>query len=356
MVRWVKGKRLSPQIFKIPVDKIKSGWYSDKYFVRTKEILVRGHNHNRVLMQVFTRKPGVVCGIDEAAAVLHLCSDRPRGLKIRALYDGDKIRPYETVMTIEGEYASFAHLETVYLGIIARRTAVATAVKKVVDAARGKKVHFFPARFDHYSVQTGDGYAAFISGALGVSTDAQADWWGGKGIGTIPHSLIAAYGGDTVKACLAFDIYMPKNIKRIALVDFNNDCVGTSLDVACALRRRLWGVRLDTAQDVRDISVKGSDKESYGVCPELVWNVRRALDRHGFKYIKIVVSCGFDEDKIRDFRKLGVPFDMVGVGAALLRQKMDFTADIVMVNGKPCAKIGRRYNPNPRLEPVKFSP
>ena len=147
MARWVKGRRLKPGVFKLPVAKIRSGWYSDKYFVRTREILKKDNNHVPVLMQVFTRKPGVVCGIDEAIAVLRLCSDRPEKLKIKALHDGDKIRPNETVMTIEGDYSSFAHLETVYLGILARRTAVATSVKKVVDAAYPKQVLFFPARF-----------------------------------------------------------------------------------------------------------------------------------------------------------------------------------------------------------------
>lgn len=354
MVKWVKGKRLPLSIFKLPVKKIKSGWYSDKYFVRTKEVLLKDNHHPWVIMQIFTRDEGVVCGIDEAIAVLRLCAERPKELIIKALYDGDKMHPMDTVMTIEGDYSTFSHLETVYLGVIARRTGVATAVKEVVDAADGRQVLFFPARFDHYSLQTGDGYAAFISGALGVSTDANAAWWGAKGLGTVPHGLIAAYEGDTVAACMAFDRYMPKNIKRVALVDFENDSVKTSLEVARALRRRLWGVRLDTAKDMKDVSVKGKGKELYGVCPGLVRNVRRALDEEGFGYVKIVVSCGFNKDKIRDFVRRKVPFDAVGVGTALFRRKIDFTADVVMVNGKPCAKVGRRYNPNPRLKLVRF--
>ena len=47
-------------------------------------------------------------------------------------------------------------------------------------------------------MQTGDGWAAHVAGAIGVSTDAQASWWGGRGMGTVPHGLIAAYDGDTV--------------------------------------------------------------------------------------------------------------------------------------------------------------
>ena len=353
MAEWRHGRRLEPSVFDIPVGKIKKGWYSDKYFVRTKKILSKDKNRARVLMQVFCRKDAVVCGLDEAIAVLKLCSEKPEELKINALYDGDEIKAGETVMTIEGDYSTFAHLETVYLGVIARPTAVATAVRKVVRAAGDKKVLFFPARFDHYRVQTTDGYAAFISGALGVSTDAQGSWWGEEGLGTVPHGLIAAYGGDTVKAAVAFDKYMPGEIQRIVLVDFDNDCIGTSLKVAEALGKKLWGVRLDTAEDVKDISVAGEGKDSYGVCPELVFKAREALDKNGFDYVKIIISSGFNEERIKKFIDLGVPFDAVGVGSALFRKKIDFTADVVKVNGGSCVKVGRGFMPNPRLQPVE---
>ncbi len=352
MSKWEFGKRIDPKVFDLPVTKIKSGWYSDKYFVRTKEVLVRDDHHPHVLMQVWSQKSGVVCGIDEAVAVLKLCSDPAGVIKIRALFDGTPIEEGETVMTIEGDYAAFAHLETVYLGCIARRSAVATAVKRVVAAAQDKQILFFPARFDHYSVQTGDGYAAFISGALGVSTDANASWWGEEGIGTVPHGLIAAYGGDTVKACVAFEKLMPKDVKLVALVDFENDCVGTSVQCAGALGRRLWGVRLDTSINIRDKSVVPRDEYSLGVCPELVCNVRSALDAIGATDVKIVVSGGFNEKRIHQFMQLGVPFDAVGIGSSLFHEKMDFTADIVLLEGKPCAKAGRKYNPNPKLQDV----
>jgi len=345
-------ERLDPRIFNIPVERIKRGWYSDKYFVRTKEILERDHRHSRAVMQVFCRKEAILCGVDEAIAILNMCADKPEDLTIRALHDGDRIRPLETVMTIEGDYSTFAHLETVYLGVLARGTAVATAVSKVVRAAAGREVLFFPARFDHYRVQEADGYAAFISGAINVSTDAQGSLWGGEGIGTIPHGLIAAYKGDTLAAAKAFDRYMPENISRVVLVDFDNDCVGTSLKVAKALGKRLWGVRFDTASDLRDRSVKGKGKDSYGVSPELCRKARKCFDEAGFSHVKIVISSGFDEKKIRRFVRLGVPFDAVGVGSSFFREKIDFTADVVMVEGKPCAKVGRQYNPNPRLELV----
>jgi nicotinate phosphoribosyltransferase len=347
-----KTKRLDPSIFDLPVAKIKSGFYSDKYFARTREILIRDKNHARVIMQVFPRKEGIVCGIDEAIAILKLCADRPEELKIKALYDGDPIELEETVMLIEGDYSSFAHLETLYLGCLSRRSAIATAVKRAVEAAQGKPILFFSARFDHWSVQSGDGHAALVAGAQGVSTDANALWQGKEGLGTIPHGLIAAYQGDTIKASLAFDRYMPKDLERIVLVDFENDCVKTSLEAAKALGKRLWGVRLDTAGNLRDQSVKSKDPCSFGVCPELVWHVREALDKNGFDWVKIIVSGGFHEEKIREFIRLNVPFDGVGIGSSFFHKRIDFTADIVMVNGKPSSKVGRYYKPNSKLVDV----
>src|SRR6188474_1103150 len=202
--RRVARDRLPPETFDLPVDKIRSGYYSDAYFNFARESLLADDRRPRVLMQVFQKQEAILGGMDEAIAVLKLCSHDWDALDVRALYDGDAIEPWETVLTIEGDYTLFAHLETVYLGALARRTLVSTNVRRVVEAANGKPILFFPARHDHHLVQTGDGYAAHVAGAIGVSTDAQASWWGGRGFGTVPHGLIAAYGGDTVKASERF--------------------------------------------------------------------------------------------------------------------------------------------------------
>src|SRR3954452_22946708 len=188
----VPRERLSPDVFRLPVERIAAGYYSDAYFNFTKHLLERERHHRRVLMQVFQKRVSILGGIDEAIAVLKLCSDDWDALEVHALYGGNVIEPHETVMTIEGDYLLFAHLETVYLGCMARRSLVMKNVHEVVAAAGGKQILFFPARHDHWLVQTGDGWAAHVSGAIGVSTDAQASWWGGRGVGTVPHSLIAA--------------------------------------------------------------------------------------------------------------------------------------------------------------------
>ena len=339
--------------FDLPPQKIREGWYSDKYFVRTQLILKKERMHPEVVMQVFCKEKALLCGVNETVACLRLGSLGAKNFRIYALKDGDLIKPWQSVMHLLGDYSSFSFLETLYLGILGRRTSVATAVHRAVKAAQGKPIFYFSARFDHFLNQPGDGYAAHVGGAAAVSTDASTAWLKGKeAFGTIPHGLIAAFGGDTVKASLAFDRNVPRGIKRIALVDFENNCVKTSLEVARALGKRLWGVRLDTAREIRDRSVKGTGQSSYGVSAELVRNVRRALDREGFRWVKIIVSGGFNPERIRSFVRARVPFDGVGIGSAFYKERIDFTADIVKVNGKLCAKTGRFLRPNPRLKKV----
>ncbi|GAC1593791.1 MAG: nicotinate phosphoribosyltransferase [Candidatus Velthaea sp.] len=363
-------RRLDPAILNLPVDKMRDGYYSDTYFNRARDILNADGHHPRVRMQIFQRSASVLCGIDEALAILKLCSGSHAAdgtwtggwheLEVKALYDGDTIEPFETVMTIEGDYALFAHLETCYLGVLSRRTRIATNARAIVDAAGGKEVLYFPARYDHHLVQTGDGYAAYISGALGVSTDANAEWWGSRGMGTVPHALIAAYDGDTVVATQKFAEYIDPSVNVISLVDFDNDCVGTSLSVARALGDRLWGVRLDTSGTLVDASIvpqMGTFKPT-GVNSQLVRNVRNALDAEGYRNVRIVVSGGFDAHKIRAFESDDVPVDAYAVGSAFFEGagNYDFTADIVAIkdNGgwRECHKVGRPERPNSRLSSV----
>ncbi|HOX19796.1 MAG TPA: hypothetical protein PLI70_02605 [Gemmatimonadales bacterium] len=346
--------RLDPHIFNLPVEKMRSGYYSDKYFVRAREVLLADGYRPRVTMQVFGKQHAFLGGVDEAIAILKLCAIEWPELEVQALYDGDEVEPWETVMLINGPYDAFAHLETLYLGVLARRTRVGTNTRRVVEAAHPKQVMFFPARHDHWLVQTGDGYAAHIAGAIGVSTDAQASWWGSEGIGTVPHALIAAYGGDTVRATGKFIEHSAPDIQVVTLVDFENDCVKTSLEVARAFGSRLYGVRLDTSEMLVDKSVlsqQGRFRPS-GVNPQLVRNVRLALDAEGFQQVRIVVSGGFNVDKIHEFESQQVPVDAYGVGSSLFQGRFDFTSDVVMLEGKPCAKVGRSYRANPRLERV----
>src|SRR4029079_13933931 len=270
-------KRLPPEIFDLPVDKMREGYYTDAYFNHARDTLLADGRHPRVVMQVFQKHEAVLGGMDEAIAILKLCSHDWEALTVHALFDGDEIQPWETVMTIEGDYTLFAHLETLYLGTLARRTLITTNVVRVLRAANGKPIIFMPARHDHHRVQTGDGYAAYIAGQvvgtqIGVTSEAQASWWGGRGLGTVPHALIGSYGGNTVLAATRFAEHADPDMNITVLVDFENDSVKTALEVARALGPRLWGVRLDTSGQLVDRSLwdEMGDFDPRGVNERLV--------------------------------------------------------------------------------------
>lgn len=388
-------ERTDPSVFQLPVEKLRAGHWSDQYFNLTKELLEADKHFPEVTMQCFQRKHSLCGGVDEAVAILKRCAGEtataerekyiretmdldpctgPYGpmfwnlgwedLEVKALHEGDEIEPWEPVLQIKGPYHLFAHLETAYLGVMARRSLVMKNVKDVCNAANGKPIIFMAARHDHWVVQTGDGMAAHAAGISGVSTDANASWWGGKGIGTIPHALIAAYGGNTVLAAQKFADRYAKKMNVTVLVDFDNTSINTALEVADELGDSLWGIRLDNSGTLVDDSYAynidtgdtfgvqsrfdyGSFKPT-GVCPELVEETRKALDDGGYQHVKILVSGGFDVEKISAFEKSEVPVDAYGVGSSLLRGSNDYTADIVA----PCAKVGRFKHDDSRLELV----
>ncbi len=438
-------QRLRPHVFRLPIEKIRAGYKSDIYFGRTKYVLEKDGRRDRVTMQIFQKHGGaVIVGTDQTLAILHVGAGRYRDreraqrlferyleaehrlydvwlalpqldweryepiarevfelsrelaalwepawqdIAVDSLYDGETASAYEPVMRIEGEYAAFAHLETLYLGALTEGTKIATNTRDVVAAARGKPVIMFGARHQTQESQAGSGYAAYIGGAVGVSTDEQGEWWGSRGLGTIPHALIAAYGGDTTVATLKFDEHINRSpevvghltgpgtpeghVNVTALVDFQNDVVNTSLGVAHALGARLWGVRVDTSESMVDLSivrelaqhegragggVPPGGSEIGGVTPRLVQLLRTALDESGYQHVRIVASGGFDAAKIRRFEELGVPVDVYGVGSALVHgTTFDHTADIVRVGGRDVGKIGRSFIASDRVHRVDWS-
>lgn len=440
-------KRLGNETFKLDIDRMRKGWYTDKYFTNitimlenladAKELFsgskTRIPDHLRheeivngdieVEMQWFTRRQGqtIIVGVDKALTMLeHCCGYWNQGefvntssnLKVWAVQDGCKVYSdgdplkVQPVIRVQGRYRDFAILETTTLGILTRASRVSTNVYQTLIASRGKPVLFFPARFDLHEVQAADGYAYNIAVKrfnfdfsnqtdTFVSTDAQGDWWGGSGGGTVAHAAIASFMGDTAAAMINFAKLLPAEIPRIALVDFNNDCVKDSINVCQimfkkymeeisngntdeATKFKLYGVRLDTSASLRDNSVQplGDPSLDLGVNPRLVFNVRQALDEDWKTWdissdwkekaqeycqnVKIVVSGGFNPEKIARFEKLQVPVDIYAVGSYLFDNHgptvTDFTADVVRVkiNGEwvDMAKIGRAHLDNPDLERV----
>ncbi|HYW12250.1 MAG TPA: hypothetical protein VE871_09835 [Longimicrobium sp.] len=372
-----------PELFQFD-SRICSGWLSDRYFVRTANTLLHAGHNPIVTMQVFAKKRGVLAGVYEAVRLLQTQltpgSDH-RLLQVDTLPEGDAINAggeddWEPVMHVTGPYTSFAHLETPLLGVLARRSLVASNTRTVVEAARGKPIIFMAPRHDDWRVQTPDGYAAQIGGAASVSSDAAGAWWGARGVGTMPHAMIAAFNGDTVAATLAFARYLKAeepDVHVMSLVDYDNDSVQTSLAVARAVRTELGdgvltGVRVDTSERLIDQSLIGDPAvwgraRLTGVNAHLVRKMRAALDSEGFEYVGIVVSGGFTPDKIKSFEKEDVPVAAYGVGSSLLGHSrgdtglltdFDFTADLVRVDGKEEGKVGRTWRDNPRFVRVDW--
>lgn len=351
-----RRKRLDPALFQIPVEAIRQGDHSSRSALRARETLIADGHTPRVTVQISAERGGIVGGTDEAVAVLKLCADDWATLVVQSLYDGDRVEPFDTVMTIEGEYQRFAHLESLLLGILSHRTRIATNVRTFVDAARPKLIIAYPARHDHWLVQAGDAHAAHIGGAVGLSSDmGLPDERKPPTLASLPHSLITAYGGDTRLATEKFAAHLAPDVEIIVPVDYENDAVRTSLDVARAFDGRLWGVRLDTPEHMVDttiIPMMGSFPPA-GVNPTLVWAVRNALDAEGFGDVRILVSGGFTVERILAFEEDGVAVDAYGIGAALFSGRWGFTGDVVKVGDAIVARAGREPRANPKLERVK---
>ncbi len=373
--------------------------------------------------QIFNRRSpmALIAGVDNALAQLRHATgyfneqdewvETWQDLEIDAVqdgvvtyYDGDPENVL-TVIEVRGRYRDFALLETTILGVLSRASRIATNVYEVVEVANGKSVLFFPARFDVPEVQAMDGYAYWL--ALRryhqdtgkdltplVSTDAQAAWWGGKGGGTLPHAMIACFLADSTETMIQFARHIPIETPRILLADFNNNIV-TSIrhtlvtyweqyqqayknnDADAMKRWTLNGVRLDTSGKLRDVSQP--DGAERGVSPQLVFTAREAINttwegwdvasdmqdvaRDFCRNTQIVVSGGFNREKVARFEREGVPVDSYGVGSTFLtndkRTNSDFTMDVVRVKMNDewvnMPKVGRRPCDNPDLERINLS-
>jgi len=347
MSRVIKPRRTD---FELPEDHRP---YTDKYFLRSREILARDGLNPRVKYRVFLhRGSGIVCGLDEAIAIIRKYAPKPEEIEVFALYDGMHYEAKETIMTIEGPVQDLVELETMFLGVISTGTSIASQMDEVCTAAIGKDVFYFGARHWRFDSMHEVGYAAWVGGSKGSSTDMGAIAFGGKGMGTIPHALVLVYD-DTVKATKKFSEVFGGKTKVIALIDTFNKEVTDSVRAAEALGKKLYGVRVDTCWENRG---EGTEQLGTGVTVELARKVRAGLDAKGFEDVKIFLSSGFNAEKTREFvaaeEKHGEFFDSIGTGSVFNFRFA--TADIVELDGKPCHKTGRTFKPSDRLERVEL--
>ncbi len=352
-----KISRLTNKTFQFD-PKLGEGFFAANYFLKSREIVEKFAPNHKVTMQFFQRTDDAkLCGVDEAIALLHTFAKSPQNLDIYALNDGDIIQANEPVLKVTGRYEDFGFLESMIDGILARRTSVCTNVYWVMKELNGTDIFSMADRQDDYQTQIGDGYASYVAGIRKVSTDAQGYWWGGKGVGTMPHALIELCGGDI---CKASDIYHKTypNEQVTALIDYHNNVVHDSLMLARHLGKTLRAVRVDTSKALIDHYFDDKDTSGFdphGVCKELIFALRKALDDEGFNWVKIIVSSSFNKDKIREWVKLGVPVDTYGVGTSFVNNMTcGFTGDLVELDGKPEAKEGRKNIPSNRLKKVPY--
>ncbi|MFP3975646.1 MAG: nicotinate phosphoribosyltransferase [Dehalococcoidia bacterium] len=326
--------------FDIP-ESVLSGETADIYFVRTREILEKENLNPVATMEVFPGHDGLLCGMNEALTLLEKVLPS-ENREVWALSEGDRFQKKEVVLRITAPYQSYAMYETAYLGMLSHCSGWATAARECVEAAEGIPVISFGARHVHPAVVGRMEYAAIVGGCVGCASPVGAELAGQNAIGTIPHALILVMG-ETARATLAFDKYMPESVSRVALVDTLKDEPEESVNVAQAMGGKLEAVRLDTPP------------ERGRVTPDLVKETRARLDLAGFKDVKIFVSGGVSQEQIRNLIEAGAPVDTFAVGSAISNAKpIDFTADIHEVEGEPIAKRGRipGITPNSRLKRV----
>lgn len=321
----VKAIEISPdrKLYSATHEEILAGKTTDVYFIRTREILDRlGLGQTQVVAEIFPRKPGIFCGVEEALNLL-----RGKPVEVWALPEGETFEPKDTVMRIRGPYGEFGIFETPILGILASSSGWATAAREAKLAAGGKTVICFGARHVHPAVAPVLERSAVIGGADGASCILAAKLLGREPLGTVPHSIFLIVG-DTVKVAEAYDRFMPPDAARTILIDTFKDEAEEALRVAEALGERLMGIRLDTPG------------ERGGVTADLVREVRARLDQAGFGHVKILVSGGLYPEKIRELSQAGA--DAFGVGSFISQAPpIDMTMDLKEVAGRPVAKRGR---------------
>lgn len=309
-------------------DQVRRGDVVDVYFTRTKKILKARGIDARVRAEFIAKGLprdwpwAVLAGNEEFYGIIEGLD-----IKVRVMPEGTVFRSFEPVMEIEGRYLEFGHLETALLGLICQASGVATMAARCRRAAGDKGLFSFGARRMHPAIAPMVERNAWIGGCDGVAVGLGAALAGQEPAGTMPHSLILIMG-DTLSATEAFDEVIDPSVRRIALIDTFQDEKFEALRVAEAMGDRLWGVRLDTP---------GSRRGDFA---KIIEEVRWELDQAGHENVKIVVSGGLNEETVAALAPL---VDGFGVGTAISNAPViDFSMDIIEINGKPLAKRGKR--------------
>jgi nicotinate phosphoribosyltransferase len=306
---------------------ILDGKITDVYFERTLEIL-KARNINPVVKAEFTAKSlpegrtwALFTGLGEAVELM-----AGLGIKVRAMREGSVFHPFEPVMEIEGRYQDFCVYETALLGLICQASGVSTKAARMKKLAGDRLVISFGARRMHPVLAPMIERNAYVGGCDGVAVVKSGEVIGEDPMGTMPHSLILCMG-STVEALRAYDEILDAKIGRVALVDTFQDEKFEALNAAGLLGERLSAIRFDTPPSRRG--------DFYRILEETRWE----LDSRGFGHVKFFVSGGITEEDIPVLNPLVHGY---GIGTSISNAPVvDFSMDLVEVDGKPLAKRGK---------------
>ncbi len=308
---------------------IVAGRTTDVYFERTLKILRARGVDPLVTMEVAARELplgrrwALFAGLEEALRMLGRLN---APLEVRCIEEGTVFGPGDAILSITGRYTAICLHETPLLGLICQASGIATAAARCRKAAGDRTLLSFGARRAHPCIAPMIDRSAWIGGADGVSAVCSAAALGIEPAGTMPHALVLCLG-DTVDAAKAFREVIGEGARCTALVDTFGDEKFEALRVARALGKGLHAVRLDTPSSRRG--------DMAAICREARWE----LDLNGFRGVKIFVSGGLDEEKILALNPWA---DGYGVGTSIASAPaVDFSLDIVEMEGKPVAKRGK---------------
>jgi nicotinate phosphoribosyltransferase len=306
---------------------ILQGNVTDVYFKRAREILEQERLDCDVKAEFVAKKLpalwpwAVLTGLEEISAIL-----KELPVNARAMREGTVFYSGEPVLEIEGKYKDFCLYETAILGLLCQASGIATKSCRFKKLCGDRLLMSFGARRMHPALAPMIERNAFVGGCDAVSVIKSGEIIGKEPAGTVPHALVICFG-STVEAVKAFDRVVEPEINRVALIDTFTDEKFACLNVANALRDKLYGVRFDTPASRRG--------DFLAILEESRWE----LDMRGFGHVKIFVSGGLEEG---DITRLNPVVDAYGVGTAISNAPVvDFSMDIVELNGEPCAKRGK---------------
>ena len=244
------------------------------------------------------------CGLFRRDFLEHLGRVRFSGA-IHALPEGTPFFAGEPIVRVTAPIVEAQLLESRLLNIVHFQTTIASKAARCVLAAQGRQLVDFGMRRAHEAeAALLSARAAFLAGFDATATVEAGRRFGVPLSGTLAHSFIEAHDSEEQ----AFrNFVLSSRAPTTLLIDTYDTARG--LERAMALAREL-------AQSGREQGVAAIRIDS-GELAAQARSARAALDAHGCRNVRIVLSGNLDEQVIERLVADGVPADAFGVGTSL---------------------------------------